>query len=52
MTTAILAPEIAAELPPEPYPGLRPFEPAEWAIFFGREPPGSRFPDGRGGGVA
>jgi hypothetical protein len=38
MTTAILAPEIAAELPPEPYPGLRPFEPAEWAIFFGREP--------------
>jgi len=29
--------EITAELPPEPYPGLRPFEPAEWAIFFGRE---------------
>ena len=26
------------ELPPEPYPGLRPFEPSEWAIFFGREP--------------
>ena len=38
MTTAILAPEVATELPPEPYPGLRPFEPAEWAIFFGREP--------------
>jgi tetratricopeptide (TPR) repeat protein len=36
--TATLAPEIAAELPPEPYPGLRPFEPGEWAIFFGREP--------------
>src|SRR4051812_4928579 len=28
----------APELPPEPYPGLRPFEPSEWAIFFGREP--------------
>jgi len=25
-------------LPPEPYPGLRWFEPNEWAIFFGREP--------------
>ena len=37
-TMATLAPEIAAELPPEPYPGLRPFEPHEWAIFFGREP--------------
>ncbi len=24
-------------LPPRPYPGLRPFEKAEWAIFFGRE---------------
>ena len=32
-----LAPEIADQLPPEPYPGLRPFEPSEWAIFFGRE---------------
>jgi hypothetical protein len=27
-----------APLPPEPYPGLRWFEPTEWAIFFGREP--------------
>jgi hypothetical protein len=24
-------------LPPRPYPGLRPFEPAEWPVFFGRE---------------
>jgi hypothetical protein len=24
-------------LPPEPYPGLRPFEKHEWPIFFGRE---------------
>jgi hypothetical protein len=24
-------------LPPGPYPGLRPFEPSEWPIFFGRE---------------
>jgi hypothetical protein len=24
-------------LPPFPYPGLRPFEPDEWMIFFGRE---------------
>lgn len=24
-------------LPPAPYPGLRPFEEDEWAIFFGRE---------------
>jgi hypothetical protein len=23
--------------PPQPYPGLRPFEPEEWSIFFGRE---------------
>src|SRR5690242_7014424 len=27
-----------APRPPEPYPGLRAFEPGEWAIFFGREP--------------
>lgn len=27
-----------ASLPAEPYPGLRAFEPGEWAIFFGREP--------------
>jgi len=25
------------ELPPAPYPGLRPFEKNEWPIFFGRE---------------
>jgi Novel STAND NTPase 1 len=25
------------ELPPAPYPGLRPFNPDEWPIFFGRE---------------
>ena len=25
------------ELPPQPYPGLRPFEKNEWPIFFGRE---------------
>src|SRR5215211_5564068 len=28
----------APSLPPRPYPGLRPFEPKEDAIFFGREP--------------
>jgi hypothetical protein len=27
-----------APRPPKPYPGLRAFEPGEWAIFFGREP--------------
>jgi hypothetical protein len=27
----------AVKLPPRPYPGLRPFEKDEWAIFFGRE---------------
>jgi hypothetical protein len=27
----------AVELPPSPYPGLRPFEKREWPIFFGRE---------------
>src|SRR5207253_3177330 len=26
-----------SNLPSNPYPGLRPFEPSEWAIFFGRE---------------
>ena len=30
--------DITADLPAEPYPGLRPFNPDEWAIFFGREP--------------
>src|SRR5262249_49787461 len=34
---ATLGSEIGAELPSDPYPGLRPFEPSEWAIFFGRE---------------
>ncbi len=27
----------AVTLPPRPYPGLRPFDEAEWPIFFGRE---------------
>ena len=27
----------AIRLPPRPYPGLRPFDAAEWPIFFGRE---------------
>jgi len=27
----------SAELPPAPYPGLRPFQASEWRIFFGRE---------------
>jgi TPR repeat protein len=30
-------PTIAIERPAQPYPGLRPFEPSEWSIFFGRE---------------
>src|SRR5262249_55845641 len=34
---ATLGSEIGAELPSDRYPGLRPFEPSEWAIFFGRE---------------
>ncbi len=29
---------LEVELPPAPYPGLRPFEFQEWPIFFGREP--------------
>ena len=38
MTTLTAAPpELATGLPPHPYPGLRPFEPDEWPIFFGRE---------------
>ena len=28
---------VAAARPKQPYPGLRPFEPEEWSIFFGRE---------------
>jgi formylglycine-generating enzyme required for sulfatase activity len=31
------APFLATERPEHPYPGLRPFEENEWAIFFGRE---------------
>jgi hypothetical protein len=27
----------ALQLPPRPYPGLRPFDPPEWPVFFGRE---------------
>jgi hypothetical protein len=29
--------EAEIQLPPSPYPGLRPFEKDEWPIFFGRE---------------
>ena len=32
-----VAAPVAVTLPPRPYPGLRPFEPEEWSIFFGRE---------------
>jgi Novel STAND NTPase 1 len=28
---------VSVEKPKQPYPGLRPFEPDEWTIFFGRE---------------
>jgi len=28
---------VSATRPKQPYPGLRPFEPEEWSIFFGRE---------------
>jgi energy-coupling factor transporter ATP-binding protein EcfA2 len=28
---------VSATKPKQPYPGLRPFEPEEWSIFFGRE---------------
>jgi hypothetical protein len=35
--TAPLHPAFEVELPPAPYPGLRPFEKHEWPIFFGRE---------------
>jgi tetratricopeptide (TPR) repeat protein len=39
MTVSVaLKAEFVRDLPPEPYPGLRPFEPSEWTIFFGREP--------------
>jgi WD40 repeat protein len=29
--------KVSTTRPPFPYPGLRPFEPEEWSIFFGRE---------------
>ncbi len=32
-----VAPPVAVTRPERPYPGLRPFEKEEWAIFFGRE---------------
>jgi len=37
MSTAATAELFDVELPPSPYPGLRPFEQHEWPIFFGRE---------------
>ena len=33
----MIAAQLAAERPAQPYPGLRPFEDHEWSIFFGRE---------------
>ena len=35
--TAPLDAAFEVELPPAPYPGLRPFEKHEWPVFFGRE---------------
>jgi hypothetical protein len=29
--------DLAFDLPSRPYPGMRPFRPEEWAIFYGRE---------------
>ena len=42
MSTVFADPAAADEafaitLPPRPYPGLRPFDEAEWPVFFGRE---------------
>ncbi len=37
MSVAATSPLVSTVLPKHPYPGLRPFEPDEWAIFFGRE---------------
>jgi energy-coupling factor transporter ATP-binding protein EcfA2 len=37
MEAAALKSLVSTEKPKQPYPGLRPFEPEEWAIFFGRE---------------
>ena len=36
-STASLDIAFEVELPPAPYPGMRPFEKQEWPIFFGRE---------------
>lgn len=36
MSVAATSPLVSTVLPKHPYPGLRPFEPDEWAIFFGR----------------
>ena len=37
MSVAATSPLVSTVLPKHPYPGLRPCEPGEWAIFFGRE---------------
>jgi len=37
MSVDAASPLVTAVLPKHPYPGLRPFEPDEWLIFFGRE---------------
>nr|WP_295832732.1 hypothetical protein [uncultured Azospirillum sp.] len=37
MSNPLIEVDVTADLPSEPYPGLRPFEQDEWAIFFGRE---------------
>jgi NADP-dependent 3-hydroxy acid dehydrogenase YdfG len=39
MNDDILVPDrlLATARPPQPYPGLRPFEMEEWSIFFGRD---------------
>jgi energy-coupling factor transporter ATP-binding protein EcfA2 len=37
MCTMTISATIAPAKPKDPYPGLRPFEPEEWPIFFGRE---------------
>src|SRR4051794_28215566 len=37
MSAIVHEPAISADLPTQPYPGLRPFNQNEWAIFFGRE---------------
>jgi energy-coupling factor transporter ATP-binding protein EcfA2 len=37
LASAEAAAEPLWQLPEQPYPGLRPFEAAEWTVFFGRE---------------